>query len=96
MMKNKLSKTALALGALMLGVISTPCTRAGTEIIQDGGGRDFQPAYRYAPPPLRPIYYAPPPPLGVVVYPHFGYYPHPLRVYPYHRVYRHYYYRHWR
>jgi hypothetical protein len=88
-MKSKLLMAAL--GAL--AIISAPGARAGTEVIQDYGGRDTSPTYNYAPPPPRPVYYAPPP-VRVVVYPWFGYYPRPLRVYGYHRPFiRH---RHWR
>jgi hypothetical protein len=91
-MKSKLLMAAWGAGALALGVI-VPCASAGTEVIQDYGGRDFSQTQTYAPPPPRPVYYAPPP-VPVVVYPTFGYYHRPLRVYGYRRPYlRHH--RHW-
>ena len=68
---------------VVFGFALAPAMNAGTEIIRDYGGRDFN---QYAPPPPRPIYYAPPPPVRVVVYPRpFFYRPH-FRVFAGHRV----------
>jgi len=83
-------KFLAAAGVLAFGLISVPCASAGTEVIQDYGGREVAPRYNYAP---RPIYYAPPP-IGVAVYPRVGYYHRPVRFYRFHRPYRGY--RHWR
>lgn len=89
-MKNKL---LAALGAAALSFFPVLPVSAGTEVIQDYGGRDVAPPYGYAPPPPRPLYYAPPP-IGVAVYPRFGYYHRPLGIYRFHRPYwRH---RRWR
>lgn len=89
-MKSKLLMAAL--GAVAFGLASAPCASAGTEVIQDYGGRDVSRPYHYSPPPRR-VYYAPPP-VGLVVYPRFGYYHRPFRFYGYHRPFwRH---RHWR
>ncbi len=81
-MKNKLLLAALA--ALAFGLISAPRASAGTEVVQDYGGRDVAPRYSYAPPPPRPVYYGPR--FGVGVYPGYGYYRRPWR-YGYHRRY---------
>ena len=82
-MKKKILLAAL--GALALGLIAIPRASAGTEEIQDYGGRQVAPPrYGYAPPP-RPVYYAPP--FGVGVYPRWGYYRRPWRGYGFHRPY---------
>jgi hypothetical protein len=81
-MKTKLLVGAF--GALALGLFLSPSARAGTETVEDYGGRQVAPPrYSYAPPP-RPVYYAQPR-VGVVVGPRFGYYRRPWRAYGYHR-----------
>ena len=89
-MWNKMMMGLLAIAAL--GIVSTPCSNAGTEIVRDYGGS--APAYNYAPPPP-PVYYAPPP-VRVAIYPTFGYYARPYGVYGSHRVFvrRHHWYPH--
>jgi hypothetical protein len=83
-MKSKLLMAAL--GVLAFGFISTPYASAGTEVIQDNGGREVSRPYGYAPPPPPRVYYAPPP-VGFAVYPRFGYYRRPFRAYGFHRRY---------
>jgi len=77
MMWKKLIVIALAVSAV--GFASAPRSNAGTEVIEPYNAP--APTYNYAPPPPRPVYYAPPLPVGVVVYPAFGYYPRPFRAY---------------
>ena len=85
----------IALAVSVVGFASTPRSNAGTEVVEPQYAP--QQTYNYAPPPPRPVYYAPPR-VGIVVYPAFGYYPRPFRVYGFHRVFgrpfRHG--RHWR
>ena len=81
-MWKKLIVIALAVSAV--GFASAPRSNAGTEVVEPQYAP--QQTYNYAPPPPRPIYYAPPPPVGVVVYPTFGYYPRPFRVFGFHRT----------
>ena len=74
------------LGAIVLGLISAGTARAGTEEVQDYGGRQIAPpARRYYAPPPRPAYYLPPPPVGVAIYPRWRYYHRPFRFYGFHR-----------
>jgi len=87
-MGKKLIVIALAVSAV--GFASAPGANAGTEVVEQYAP---QQTYNYAPPPPRPVYYAPAP-VGVVVYPAFGYYPRPFRVYGYHRAYGRPFYRH--
>ena len=88
-MRKKLIVIALAVSAV--GFASAPRSNAGTEVVEPQYAP--QQTYNYAPPPPRPVYYAPAP-VGVVVYPAFGYYPRPFRVYGYHRAYGRPFYRH--
>ena len=88
-MGKKLIVIALAVSAV--GFASAPRANAGTEVVEPQYAP--QQTYNYAPPPPRPVYYAPAP-VGVVVYPAFGYYPRPFRVYGYHRAYGRPFYRH--
>ena len=59
-------------------------SNAGTDIVQDYGGREFN---NYAPAPLPPppVFYYAPPPVGVVVYPRIAWYGPSYRVYAYNR-----------
>jgi hypothetical protein len=68
-MWKKLIVIALAVSAV--GFASAPRSNAGTEVIEPYNAP--APTYNYAPPPPRPVYYAPPLPVGVVIYPAFGY-----------------------
>ena len=90
-MWKKLIVIALAVSAV--GFASPPRSNAGTEVIEPYNAP--APRYNYVPPPPpRPVYYAPPLPVGVVIYPAFGYYPRPFRAYGYHRAYGRPFYRH--
>ena len=93
-MVKKFIVIAVMVFAIALG--SAVRSNAGTEVIEPYSAP--APTYDYAPP--RPVYYAPPPPVGVVIYPTYGYYGPRFGFYGAHRFYgRHVYWRshhHWR
>ena len=75
----------IALIVFAFGFGSALRSNAGTEMIEPY--RAPAPTYNYAPLPPRPIYYAPPPPIGVVIYPGYGYYGSRFGFYDAHRFY---------
>ena len=93
-MVKKLIVIAMIVFAFAFG--SALRSNAGTEVIEPYSAP--APTYNYAPP--RPVYYTPPPPVGVVIYPAYGYYGPRFGFYGAHRFHsRHGYWRshhHWR
>ena len=70
-MLRKKIRAIVALGIVVVGFGLAPNSNAGTDVIRDYGGDQFN---NYAPPPPRPVYYVPPPPVNVLVFPAYGYY----------------------
>ena len=71
-------------GVIALAILAfafTERSNAGTDMIIDNSAHaPPPPVYHYAPPP--PVYYVPPP---VVVYPTYGYYARPVRLFGFQR-----------